>query len=55
MPSVYQTLQPPKKVKKPNTSYFSCVMVWDISTKVGPQGDVLGTLCVGLDRTRQDF
>ena len=28
-----------------NASYFGPNMVWDVPTKIGPWGDVLGTLC----------
>ena len=38
-----------EECKKPNTSYFVPIMIWDVSTKIGPWGDVLGMLCVGWD------
>ena len=32
---------------RPDTSYSGPIMVRDVSTKMGPERDVLGTLCDG--------
>ena len=37
----------PDIAKKSSMSYFGPIMVWGVLTKIGPQRDVLETLCAG--------